>query len=627
MKKTKTLERILSISGNVQVIALLKGFRIECKKCEKIVLDLESSLVFLTRQEEGGWYVLPLIDEPSQMQGDSLVWALPPEVTSHQPAWLMRGPDGCSISVRIDERVRIEVQADWLELMRFENRPHADIFGNRYVFTIQNGEMLEKAYAAFYWDTMLPCVVERTRAATCPTPDGYVLSTLAPHSYGGTYPDVDHEFQVKGRLAVGSDLDEDVVRRMMELQLHMMREDPEGLWRNPCAVQSNGVREYHVRRSSQNAVMFLVTGNIEILEEAWLYTASVKDLAWLERYITDLEGAASCIEDNIDAYGRLWSDVYYEDQIIQDGRVCDAQAFAANGLSLLADLEQFLGRNEQAARYRNRATQLARALTAPLPRGYWDALQQHFTNWVDRSGNPHDHIHLLSNELPALFGFADSEQTRAVLKLVDEHLEAFQRFPSFVALDLEGYTPAEIGVGGPYDLCAAGRYWCWDAAFWAWRKDKARLLKQLTQVATEAVHDHYRMGERYDMDHVFYVDGNTWHGSSDYYEYPCVFSWVLLHDYIGVGFDLEADLALTPRISGGGSVELNQKRFSLAYHAAPSEFRLVNLAESARDLRIDLSALYPGTTNLHLEQAGKNLIFQNGSIVRLQADESCRFTL
>ena len=135
------------------------------------------------------------------------------------------------------------------------------------------------------------------------------------------------------------------------------------------------------------------------------------------------------------------------------------------------------------------------------------------------------------------------------------------------------------------------------------------------------------MGERYDMDYVYYIDGNAWHGASDYYEYPCVFSWVLMHDYLGVGYDLEVDLALTPRISGGGSVELNQKRFALAYHAAPSEFRLVNLADRARNLRVDLSAVYPGASDLHLEQRGTQITFQNGWIVRLEAGESCRFTL
>ncbi len=355
--------------------------------------------------------------------------------------------------------------------------------------------------------------------------------------------------------------------------------------------------------------------------------ASVKDRAWLEGAIGDMEGAASCIEDNIDAYGRLWSDVYYEDQVIQDGRVCDAQAFAANGLNLLASLEELLGRAEQAAHYRERARQLAQALIAPLPRGFWDEQQRRFTNWVDRSGIPHDHVHLLSNELPALFGYADGEQAQAVLDLVDAHLDDFQRFPSFVALDLAGYTPAEIGVGGPYDLCAAGRYWCWDAAFWAWRKDGARLLKQLSQVAAEASREGFRMGERYDMDHVYYIDGKTWHGASDYYEYPCVFLWVLLHDTIGIGFDLQADLALTPRIAGGGSVTLHQARFELAYQAAPGEFQLTNLAERSRDMRVDLSALYPGAAQFSLEQSGTRSVFQHGQIVRLQAGETCRFLL
>jgi len=395
-------------------------------------------------------------------------------------------------------------------------------------------------------------------------------------------------------------------------------------------VQPGGAREYHVRRSSQdgsqNALMFLLTGNIEILEEAWLYTASVKDRAWLERHIGDLEGAASCIEAQIDAHGRLWSDVYYEDQVIQDGRVCDAQAFAAHGLELLAGLEELLGRDQPAAHYRARAAQLARALVTPLPRGFWDQAQRRFTNWVDRSGIAHDHIHLLSNELPALFGYAGGAQAQAVQSLLEEHIEDFQRFPSFVAVDLAGYTPDEIGVGGPYDLCAAGRYWCWDAAYWAWRGDGARLLRQLTQVAIEAASDlNYRMGERYDMDHVYYIDGQTWHGSPDYYEYPCVFTWVLLHDYLGVGFDLQADLALTPRITGGGRVELNQARFALAYQAGADEFQLTNLAQQPRSFRVDLSVLYPGIAEFALEQSARRSVFQNGGTVRLQPGETCRW--
>ena len=53
---------------------------------------------------------------------------------------------------------------------------------------------------------------------------------------------------------------------MIELQFKLMVEDPEKLWRDPCAIQPDGTREYHVRRNSidakTNAEMFLVTGNI-----------------------------------------------------------------------------------------------------------------------------------------------------------------------------------------------------------------------------------------------------------------------------------------------------------------------------------------------------------------------------
>lgn len=624
----KLPERISLISANARLEAIPAGFRLLRTAGETLMLELEPGPVLVTRHEAGGWYVLPQPAGAREIEGDSIAWALPPGANDPGPAWMIRGPQGCPMRVRVGERVQIEAQAEWLELVAYENRPRADIFGERYVFSIPDGDEMAAACAAFYWDTLLPCVVERTRAAACPTPDGYVLSTLAPGSYGGTYPDVDHEFQVKGRLATGSALDEDVARRMMELQLRVMREDPEGLWRNPCAVQIDGQREYHVRRSSrdgrENALMFLLTGNVEILEEAWLYVASVKDRAWLEEHITDLEGAASGIETYIDPYGRLWSDVYYEDQVIQDGRVCDAQAFAANGLQHLAQLEELLGRVDQAAHYRHRAGQLARALIEPLPRGFWDAQQRRFANWVDRSSKVHDHVHLLSNELPALFGFADAGQTRAVLALVDAHLEDFQRFPSFVARDLAAYTPSEIGVGGPYDLCAAGRYWCWDAAFWAWRGDGARLRRQLLQVAREAARDHYHMGKRYDMDHVYYIDGKNWHGAPDYYEYPCVFTWVLLHEYLGIGFDLQADLALTPRIVGGGRVELHQARFALAYRVGPDGFELHNLSERPRSLRVDLSVLYPEITEFILEQGGERSAFGNGGVITLQAGEIAR---
>ena len=139
------------------------------------------------------------------------------------------------------------VDAASARLTRHRARPHADVTGGRFTLDLPGGDLLADAAAGFYWGTMLPSVIERTTAADYPDPLGYVRSTMAG-MYAGTYPDVDHEFQIKGRIAWGSPLDLAVVRRMLELQLRLMREDPIGLWRDPCAVQPNGDREYHVRR-------------------------------------------------------------------------------------------------------------------------------------------------------------------------------------------------------------------------------------------------------------------------------------------------------------------------------------------------------------------------------------------
>jgi hypothetical protein len=344
------------------------------------------------------------------------------------------------------------------------------------------------------------------------------------------------------------------------------------------------------------ATMFLLTGNIEVLEAAWLYVALTKDRPWLDARIGALEEAAAWIVEHVDHQGRVWSDVYYEDQVMKDGRESMAAAQAARSLELLADLEDWAGRSHRAAGYRATGRAVRQTLAAPLPLGYWNPDTGRFVDWVDRYGTVHDHGHLLANELPVLFGYASSEQTRAVCAWIEEHIDVFQRFPTFLATHVEDYEPSEIGVGGPYDLCAAGRYWCWDAAFWASRGRGDRLLRQLLQVADEAAAAGYHMGERYDMDHVYYVDGRKWHGAADYYEYPAVFLWALVHEYLGIGYDLTVDLRISPRVVGSGRVRLDTPWIAVEYTLArePPLFTLRNLLPRARRFSVDLSAACPG---------------------------------
>ena len=81
------------------------------------------------------------------------------------------------------------------------------------------------------------------------------------------------------------------------------------------------------------------------------------------------------------------------------------------------------------------------------------------------------------------------------------------------------------------------------------------------------------MGERYDMNHVYYVDDKYWHGAEHYYEYPCVFSWVLFHEYLGVRPALDADLLIAPRFADHGEVTLGQAPIGCATASRPMASR------------------------------------------------------
>ena len=338
------------------------------------------------------------------------------------------------------------------------------------------------------------------------------------------------------------------------------------------------------------------------MKKAWHYYESTKDLLWLKAHLANLEQAAAWTEASIDQYGRVWSDVYYEDQVIKDGRETQAQAFAAYTFGLLSRMEAVAGHTGKAATYIRISKQTAHALIEPIPMGYWDEKNQRFIDWIDRDGKVHDHIHLLANALPVLFGYATPAQSQSVRHLVDANAAQFERFPSFLSADIAAYDKSEIGSGGPYDLSAAGRYWYWDAAFRESRNQNDILLAQLKAVAAEAARDNYYMGERYDMDYVYYIDGKNAHGAEKYYEYPNVYSAVLISKLLGLTIPADADVSVTPHLAGYGSIEFTTPEYALSYTCNESGFTLKNLSSKPRKFKVDLSALIPG---IHFKLAGK----------------------
>lgn len=580
--------------------------------------------------EKNQWWVLPIGKTGAHVEANRGFWVLPVDANSKDHSWHLELHGGEVSALKTETGLTLIVDGESAILSKAEARPHSDPFGHRFSFDIADGAGLEEALAAFYWGTILPSVVEKTMAADFPYHNGYVLSTLNVSSYAGSYPAVDHEFQIKGRLAMGSEADLDVVRRMIELQFRLMNDDPEKLYRAPTSVQPDGRREYHVRRNSedgrQNAAMFPLTGDIEVIEEAWRYYEARKDSRWLRSNIENLEDAAGWVRSSTDQYGRVWSDVYYEDQVIKDGRVTQAQAFAAHAFELLAGMENLLGRHDEAARFHGAAKKMSAALIAPLPRGYWDTKNKRFIDWVDRDGKVHDHIHLLANELPVVFGFATEEQAAAVRRLIDTNAEEFERFPSFVAAKIADYDKSEIGSGGPYDLCAAGRYWYWDAGYRESQKQDGVLLAQLKTIAAEGAKSGYFMSERYDMDHVYYVDGKDAHGAEKYYEYPNVFAAVLIEKLLGLSVPGDANLSVAPHLQSYGSVEFEIPEYAVRYSYSQDGFVMKNLSDRSRRFKLDLSGLGSVAAHYRMKSKSQSGIVGARSTVTLSAGEEVQWT-
>ncbi len=561
----------------------------EFKEKEIIVNSDEAVKLYIFTREDNQPYIIPPILQPKKMNGREILWLL--DKTGH-----------ISYQILIDGKYEIESKkkgtlvkfsAKYLK-KEFNGYPNCDFMGNIFFFDFEDGKEFEYALSRFYWDSILCEVAERTvMRKKKKIREGYVLSTLKVDFYGGTYPAVDHEFHIKGRLSLGGELELAVVRRMMELNFRIMEGDKKKLYRSACSQQPNGKIEYRVTRrsmdNSEEAVMFLLTGNIEIIEEMYLYYCATKDKFYLSKKMELLRKSAEYIESFIEKNGRLQSQVFYEDQVMKDGAVAQAQAFAYNAFMRMGDLERIIGNNEYARKYDRLAEKLKENYTKDLPEGYWDKDKKRYIDWFDKKGRAHDHIHLLSNALPVLYGFDNKERTERLDALIKEHDNIFQKFPSFLAAKIEDYTDNEIGSGGPYDLCAAGRYWCHDAKYRKATNQNQVLKNQLLAVKNEAKNDDFYMGERYDMNYVYYQDKKNWHGSPLYYEYPNTFANVLINDYLGVCAHEKADVLVAPSLVDYGSVRLDS--YGIFYEYNEKFFAVTNLNERDIEVSLDLSHL------------------------------------
>lgn len=570
-------------------------------------ITLDKNIKFYACQREGKEiFVVSSVSQPKRFHGCERLWTI--DVKNNASA-LYKASEYTVKTKR--NCYEIEFSGD-VEKKEINGLPSCDFLGNAIELDIDGSNDFQQAVLKFYWFHILPECAERTfMRKSKKWRDGYVLSTLQLSKYAGTYPAVDHEFHIRGKMAIGGGFELQLIRRMLELQIRTMVTDKSGKNRIPCSVQPNGKREYRVMRKSMNkrvkAQMFTVTGITELCEELYNYYLLTKDIDFVKKNIKYIENGLEFLILLIDKNGRLSADVYYEDQVMKHGATAQAQAFAINSLNLMARLENLIGNSKNADRYAELSSRMRANYIMPIPQGYWDCKNERYIDWIDIDGKIHDHIHLLSNALSVTYNFNDKSRNEQIKKIITKNDNIFQKFPSFVAAKIEDYDDFEIGNGGPYDLCAAGRYWCHDAKYRRAIGDSKTIKAQLEAVKKQAEIDNFDMGERYDMNYVYYNKGadaeKNWHGVSKYYEYPNVFTDVLIHDYFGVLPSENANIKIAPCLSD--SVHFKMEGFGIEYTYNGDEFEAKNISEEPLKIELDLSYLFKN-------EATKIIILESG---------------
>lgn len=531
--------------------------------------------VFGCKVINGKVFVIPPFCQPEHFEGEKQLWLI--------------GEDESALIKTDSYTVNgAEITLGDYTKKVYDGLPDCDFMGNGFELTINGDSKYQNAVSQFYWKNLVNECAEISAMKKSKVWDkGYVLSTLMVSTYAGTYPAVDHEFHIRGRMALGDKFDLDVIERMILLQIKTMKKDYTKQYRIPCSVQPSGKREYYITRKTMDetvkARMFPLTGIIELCEELYNYYCLTKNIDFVRKCIPDIEKGLKYAERRIDKNGALWAEVYYEDQVMKNGRTAQAQAFAINSFNLFSRLESLCGNNAKAEHYKALSDKMKANYVQSIPAGYWDDKNSRYVDWIDKNSNVHDHIHLLANALSVTYGFNNDKRNEMIKALISSNDDIFQKFPSFVSAEIEDYTNSEIGDGGPYDLCAAGRYWCHDAKYRIAVKDYDLVKNQIDSVYEQALTDGFYMGERYDMNYVYYIDDKNWHGASKYYEYPNVFIDVLIHDLFGVSYDEKADLKINPTID---NLHFKMESYGIEFDTADGVINVKNISGEHKTVKI-----------------------------------------
>ena len=121
-------------------------------EAKKIVLAQYKVYGFISN----GIYIIPPHFQPQSFEGDSILWLLPINANEHS---FKITCDKYNVKTRWNGEITINFTSEYTKT-EHPSRPPCDFFGNFISLEIPHGLDFMEAYAYFYWDNLLPQIVE-----------------------------------------------------------------------------------------------------------------------------------------------------------------------------------------------------------------------------------------------------------------------------------------------------------------------------------------------------------------------------------------------------------------------------------------------------------------------------------
>jgi len=300
-----------------------------------------------------------------------------------------------------------------------------------------------------------------------------------------------------------------------------------------------------------------------IANAAIIYAAG-QDKEWLKAQIESINLSADCLVSLVTEEGRVRGAGYYIERPTRIDSDGVAQCYAIDAFLQVSELNDILGRKEDAERYGN----LAKKIRHYFTNKFW-----HENKFAEYFNPEHGFItaHGLTDTDWASIALrvATKEQTKILYpQLINDKGFIYGTMPAAISTKPDTYEDWEFTHPDRYDLSAMGRVWYLTAMAHANMRDPDRLIAGLHAVAEQGKLNGYYWHERY---HPSDNQENRPAGPITYCEYPANFIRIVQRFLLGVDLRIDGAIVLAPNVPDvyrekGFGQEIRLPRRTLSYH-------------------------------------------------------------